>query len=147
VEDNSGAYAHAQDEFRFRFPVHSKFHLIISGLINEKLQNVYKPPYAKLAERKMPERIENITVRKSAFVDISVKAKRIESNINFTKMKKVVTIRFGVGSRESGKIYEYIVYKLGDRIIIERNIYRKGYSEKCSVVDRNNREFFEVVFD
>jgi len=35
----------------------------MSGLINEKLQNVYKPPYAKLAETKMNEKSIKIEIK------------------------------------------------------------------------------------
>jgi hypothetical protein len=109
----------------------------------EKLQKAYKPPPASRVREKNMEKFENITLRKNGFIDVNLKAKRVDTNINIAKMKKIAEFRYGIGNRENGKVYRYIVYKLGDRIIIERNVAKR----EQGIFIREARDFFEVVFD
>jgi hypothetical protein len=89
------------------------------------------------------ERFENISIKKNMFVELNLKAKRPNTNINFAKMKEVIRFRYGTRKGNSKRIREFIIYKLGDRIIIERHTITVEYG----IFGRELREFFEVVFD
>ena len=89
------------------------------------------------------ERFENIALKKSVFAELNLKAKRPDSNINFAKMKKIVEFRYGTRKGDTKIVHRYVIYKLGDRIIVERNVIKIEYEN----FGRELREFFEVVFD